>query len=465
MLVCSLIIVNNNSSRLQRLYEQYQRLAAAEEAAGAVHFVGRLATYKYINMDEAILNALETVDQLYGCNSDREDDVSGSHGSSHGHSRKRSSSSTSSASSTSSNCSSSSNCSGDRSSVAVDTTAVRTATMVTSHCDEPYDWLADHLLAAWCPTSPSNRSSGHEKDSSSLVQVIVYEHCQRHDDGGDHDSAASISTSTTTTRTDNDGSALVAAADAAAAAAAAASMARARAVQRCSGAPHVEVVFLDAAQEDAVLPTAMPAAAAAAGAAAPESAATVAHRLFCAAVRRFLLTGSGGGFGAVNVFVPWGHSINSGCCKIGSGSSGSDAAPHAATLPAVWTPAGVQRVLADAATADGGGGGGATAGLDRNDAPCRSAGAEQEAEALLLGLLSGASRGAEAAAALPPQQQAAAEPPPSSSSSFSSFSSGCAVAVSEHCLRHVLARHLAALVAVAGLPSETDGSLRGTVRV
>lgn len=43
------------------LYERYRKLAAAESH---VCFVGRLASYKYFNMDQAILNALEMFDSL-----------------------------------------------------------------------------------------------------------------------------------------------------------------------------------------------------------------------------------------------------------------------------------------------------------------------------------------------------------------------------------------------------------------
>ncbi|CAE7381932.1 glf [Symbiodinium necroappetens] len=43
------------------LYEKYADLAAREEG---VAFVGRLASYKYFNMDQAILNALEMFDNL-----------------------------------------------------------------------------------------------------------------------------------------------------------------------------------------------------------------------------------------------------------------------------------------------------------------------------------------------------------------------------------------------------------------
>jgi len=43
------------------LYEKYRELAEAEEK---VCFVGRLASYKYFNMDQAILNALEIYDNM-----------------------------------------------------------------------------------------------------------------------------------------------------------------------------------------------------------------------------------------------------------------------------------------------------------------------------------------------------------------------------------------------------------------
>jgi len=43
------------------LYEKYAELAAKEQG---VAFVGRLASYKYFNMDQAILNALEMYDNL-----------------------------------------------------------------------------------------------------------------------------------------------------------------------------------------------------------------------------------------------------------------------------------------------------------------------------------------------------------------------------------------------------------------
>jgi len=45
------------------LYEQYQKLAFAEEKNN-IYFVGRLANYKYFNMDEAILNALLLLEMI-----------------------------------------------------------------------------------------------------------------------------------------------------------------------------------------------------------------------------------------------------------------------------------------------------------------------------------------------------------------------------------------------------------------
>jgi UDP-galactopyranose mutase len=45
------------------LYKQYQALA---EATPNVHFVGRLATYKYYNMDQVVAQALTTVAKMHG---------------------------------------------------------------------------------------------------------------------------------------------------------------------------------------------------------------------------------------------------------------------------------------------------------------------------------------------------------------------------------------------------------------
>lgn len=46
------------------LYKKYQELATKEEKAKNVHFVGRLASYKYFNMDAAIENALNMFDKI-----------------------------------------------------------------------------------------------------------------------------------------------------------------------------------------------------------------------------------------------------------------------------------------------------------------------------------------------------------------------------------------------------------------
>jgi UDP-galactopyranose mutase len=45
----------------QALYEKYKAMAEKEEG---VVFVGRLASYKYFNMDQAIMNALEMFDDM-----------------------------------------------------------------------------------------------------------------------------------------------------------------------------------------------------------------------------------------------------------------------------------------------------------------------------------------------------------------------------------------------------------------
>jgi UDP-galactopyranose mutase len=51
------------TERNQALYKKYQELTLKEEN---VHFVGRLANYKYYNMDAAILAALESLDNFIG---------------------------------------------------------------------------------------------------------------------------------------------------------------------------------------------------------------------------------------------------------------------------------------------------------------------------------------------------------------------------------------------------------------
>ncbi len=51
------------------LYQRYQNLAEQETRENRVHFCGRLATYKYMNTDEAIESALKTfegIKELYG---------------------------------------------------------------------------------------------------------------------------------------------------------------------------------------------------------------------------------------------------------------------------------------------------------------------------------------------------------------------------------------------------------------
>ena len=48
-------------SPVQALYEKYKEMADKEEG---VAFVGRLASYKYFNMDQAILNSLEMFDDV-----------------------------------------------------------------------------------------------------------------------------------------------------------------------------------------------------------------------------------------------------------------------------------------------------------------------------------------------------------------------------------------------------------------
>ena len=46
----------------QELYNKYKEMAEKETT---VHFIGRLANYKYFNMDQAILNALEYFDSHF----------------------------------------------------------------------------------------------------------------------------------------------------------------------------------------------------------------------------------------------------------------------------------------------------------------------------------------------------------------------------------------------------------------
>lgn len=51
------------SARNLELYERYKELASLEEKKG-VYFVGRLANYKYFNMDQAIENALDVFERI-----------------------------------------------------------------------------------------------------------------------------------------------------------------------------------------------------------------------------------------------------------------------------------------------------------------------------------------------------------------------------------------------------------------
>ena len=48
------------------LYKKYQELAEKEEKEKQVYFVGRLASYKYFNMDAAIDNALDMFNKMEG---------------------------------------------------------------------------------------------------------------------------------------------------------------------------------------------------------------------------------------------------------------------------------------------------------------------------------------------------------------------------------------------------------------
>ena len=57
------------NKRNMDLYETYRALALAEESKG-VYFIGRLANYKYFNMDEAIANSLRFFDDVLSKNCD-----------------------------------------------------------------------------------------------------------------------------------------------------------------------------------------------------------------------------------------------------------------------------------------------------------------------------------------------------------------------------------------------------------
>ena len=61
------------------LYKKYQELATKEEKEKNVYFVGRLASYKYFNMDAAIDNALDMFNSIEGspAQPDIDDEVAG----------------------------------------------------------------------------------------------------------------------------------------------------------------------------------------------------------------------------------------------------------------------------------------------------------------------------------------------------------------------------------------------------
>ena len=53
------------NDRNKELYEKYQKMA--EEEGENIHFLGRLASYKYFNMDQAIKNSLDYYDKHFKC--------------------------------------------------------------------------------------------------------------------------------------------------------------------------------------------------------------------------------------------------------------------------------------------------------------------------------------------------------------------------------------------------------------
>eukprot|EP01084_Bolivina_argentea_P120955 214429_1 len=53
------------SDRNKKLFLKYKQLADAEEKKNNIYFVGRLANYKYFNMDQAIINSLQLYTKLY----------------------------------------------------------------------------------------------------------------------------------------------------------------------------------------------------------------------------------------------------------------------------------------------------------------------------------------------------------------------------------------------------------------
>lgn len=52
------------NERNMKLYDQYKAMAEKEELEKNVYFVGRLANYKYFNMDQAVRNALDFVSKI-----------------------------------------------------------------------------------------------------------------------------------------------------------------------------------------------------------------------------------------------------------------------------------------------------------------------------------------------------------------------------------------------------------------
>ncbi len=48
----------------KKLYDQYRLLAEQEQRERSVYFAGRLATYRYINMDQAMEEALHTFERI-----------------------------------------------------------------------------------------------------------------------------------------------------------------------------------------------------------------------------------------------------------------------------------------------------------------------------------------------------------------------------------------------------------------
>ena len=57
------------NERNRQLYSKYAELAETEEKKNNVYFVGRLASYKYFNMDQAVLNAIKEFSRIYSTTS------------------------------------------------------------------------------------------------------------------------------------------------------------------------------------------------------------------------------------------------------------------------------------------------------------------------------------------------------------------------------------------------------------